>query len=128
MLFKKCAIGREDVSPAMRNYLIENGLLKKPRVELSMQKIIFFFKLIHACINLVSSHSATQALLSTELLQFYMDHGITINNMTKIIEYDVTDDLSAWVDAAAETRYLGTSSKEMKILGTLQKNCMKALV
>ena len=69
----------------------------------------------------VSSHYGEQLLLTTELLRFYMDYDVEISNVSKIVELDLTTDLSEWVDAVATLRYEGMTDPHKAILSKVQK-------
>jgi hypothetical protein len=68
-VFKNIDISRDDIGPTMCEYAEQVGELKKPR----------------RC--LISSYFAKQQLFSTNLLQWYIKHGIEVKNISLFIQF-----------------------------------------
>ena len=69
-VFKNASVTRYDIGPFMRQYAEEHDILSKPRV------------------MLVGSFRGVKVLLATPLLRWYLAHGLVVDRVYQIIEYE----------------------------------------
>ena len=69
-VFKNASVTRDDIGPFMRQYAEEHDILSKPRV------------------MLVGSFRGVKILLATPLLRWYLAHGLVVDRVYQIIEYE----------------------------------------
>ncbi len=102
---KKVEIGREDTGEIMQKYLEASNLYSKKRLQL------------------VQSHFARQAFYSTSLVQFYLEMGVKVSNVTLVIQYQPTADFWEFVMWGANLRLEASLSKnkDKEILGSCAK-------
>ena len=70
---------------------------------------------------LISGMDAKDVLLSTSLLQWYLEHGLIITHITEVIEFCKAHPFSEFVDEITRSRREGSRNKDKKILGDLMK-------
>ena len=73
-VFKNASVTRDDIGPFMRQYAEEYDILSKPRV------------------MLVGSFRGVKILLATPLLRWYLAHGLVVDRVYQIIEYERAGD------------------------------------
>ncbi len=102
---KKVEIGREDTGEIMQKYLEASNLYNKKRLQL------------------IQSHFARQAFYSTTLVQFYLEMGVKVSNVTLVVQYQPIADLWDFVMWGANLRLQASESKnkEKEILGSCAK-------
>ena len=71
-VFKNASVTRDDIGPFLRQYAEEHDILTKPRV------------------MLVGSFRGFNILPATPLLRWYLGHGLVVERVYKIIEYEPT--------------------------------------
>ena len=69
-VFKNASITRDDIGPFMRQYAEEHDILSKTRVMLAV------------------SFRGVKILLATPLLRWYLAHGLVVDRVYQIIEYE----------------------------------------
>ena len=69
-MFKNASVTRDDIGPFKRYYAEEHDILSKPRV------------------MLVGSFRGVKILLATPLLRWYLAHGLVMDRVYEIIEYE----------------------------------------
>ena len=69
-VFKNASVTRDDIGPFMRQYAEEHDILSKPRV------------------MLVGSFRGGKILLATPLLRWYLAHGLVVDRVYQVIEYE----------------------------------------
>ena len=69
-VFKNANVSRDDIGPFMRNYAEENDIMSTPRR------------------MLVGSYRGEKILLTTPLLQWYLVHGLVVDHVYQIVEYE----------------------------------------
>ena len=69
-IFKNTMVTRNDIGPFMRDYAEEHDIMSTPRR------------------MLVGSYRGDNILLSTPLLQWYLMHGLIVDHVYQIIEYE----------------------------------------
>ncbi|MCP4652814.1 MAG: hypothetical protein GY858_05465 [Candidatus Omnitrophica bacterium] len=102
---KKVEIGREDTGEIMQKYLEASNLYANKRLQL------------------IQSHFARQAFYSTSLVQFYLEMGVKVSNVTLVVQYQPTADLWEFVMWGANLRLEASLSKNKnkEIFGSCAK-------
>ncbi|MCP4393483.1 MAG: hypothetical protein GY804_04345 [Alphaproteobacteria bacterium] len=109
LFFHKAEVSREDVGSIMHEYLTRKKLLRKPRMEL------------------ISSHRGKRLLIATNLVQFYMEMGVKITNIDRLIQYELSGSMNPMVQKAVNLRFKA-SNDEQKVLGENIFNSHKNLI
>ena len=104
LVFKHAQITLDNCGEFMSTIAAADGLLKKPK-EL-----------------LISTHSAQQILLATPLIKFYLEQGLSINNISKIYQYRPVRCFSAFVATCQERRILGDIDPSKALYSRLYKD------
>jgi hypothetical protein len=68
-IFKNIDISIDDIGETMKQFAQETGQLQQPRR------------------SLISSYHATQQLFSSNLLKWYLDHGLEVSNVTLFVQF-----------------------------------------
>ncbi len=66
-IFKNATVTRDDIGPFMREYAEENDIISTPRR---------------------GSYHGDKILLATPLLQWYLAHGLVVDRVYQIVEYE----------------------------------------
>ena len=105
-VFKNASITRDDIGPFMRQYAEEHDILSKPRV------------------MLVGSFRGVKILLATPLLRWYLAHGLVVDRVYQIIEYEPNPCFRRFGESVSAARRAGdedpdkaTIADTMKLLG-----------
>ena len=69
-IFKNTTVTRDDIGPYMRQYAEEHNILTKPRR------------------MLVGSYRGDKILLTTPLLRWYIAHGLVVDHVYQVVEYE----------------------------------------
>ena len=69
-VFKNTTVTRDDIGPYMRQYAEEHNILTKPRR------------------MLVGSYRGDKILLTTPLLRWYIAHGLVVDHVYQVVEYE----------------------------------------
>ena len=69
-VFKTASVTRDDIGTFVRQYAEEHNILSKPRV------------------MLVGSFRGIKILLATPLLRWYVAHGLVVDHVYQVIEYE----------------------------------------
>ena len=69
-IFKNTTVTRNDIGPFMRDYAEEHDVMSAPRR------------------MLVGSYRGDKILLSTPLLQWYLVHGLIVDHVYQVVEYE----------------------------------------
>ena len=103
-IFKNCEVGREHISPLMREYCETTGSLKKPSR------------------LLISSYRAEQILLITPLLKYYLNLGLEVTKVHYIVEFpDHKPCFEKFADAVTNARRQGDKDPDSDILANTFK-------
>ena len=70
LVFKNASVTRDDIGPFMRHYAEEHDILTKPRV------------------MFVGRFRGVKILLATPLLRWHLAHGLVVDRLYQIIEYE----------------------------------------
>ena len=104
-IFKNVDVSFEDLSPHMQAYCRRHDLMKRPRR------------------TLISSYWASDVLLTTPLLRWYLKHGLVLSNVTELVEYYPQACFKSFGDTVSHFRRAadGDGTTENKIIGDLWK-------
>ena len=69
-VFKNANVSRDDIGPFMRNYAEEHDIMSTPRR------------------MLVGSYRGDKILLTTPLLRWYIAHGLVVDHVYQVVEYE----------------------------------------
>ena len=105
-VFKNASVTRDDIGPFMRQYAEEHEILSKPRV------------------MLVGSFRGVKILLATPLLRWYLAHGLVVDIVYQIIEYEPNPCFRRFGESVSTARRAGDEDPDrafiadtMKLLG-----------
>ena len=104
MVYRHYGVSRKDLEPWLQNYANENGLLKKPS------------KLLITC------HEATDILLATQMVKFYISKGLKITNISKIYQYRPMKCFEEFVKTCQEKRIAGDLDPSKALFANLFKS------
>ena len=102
-IFKNFYVGLQDIGPHMRDFAEKNHILKKPRR------------------LLISSFHLSKGPLITPLLQFYLEKGLVVSNVTWFIEYTPRKCFKSFVDTVVEARREGDKNKNSSVVAETMK-------
>ena len=97
-IFKNTEISREDVGAYTKRYAEEHDLLKKPTK------------------SLIGSYHASNYMVSTPLLQWYLKQGLKIDKVHLVVEYDPKKSFSSFVNHVSDMRRRGDDHSLSEIL------------
>ena len=90
-IFKNVEVGREDIGDLMEKFAVDNNLLSKP------QKM------------LIASYFADKLLLITPLSKWYINHGLEVTKIYKVLQYLTVKCFENFGLQVAEARRSGDS-------------------
>ena len=102
-VFKNISLMREDLGPFMRRYAEEHDIMKTPRR------------------MLVGSYCGDKILLATPLLRWYLDHGLEVLHVYKVVEYDPIPCFRRFGDAVSKARREGDVHQDKTIIADTMK-------
>ena len=94
-VFKNASVTRDDIGPFMRQYAEEHDILSKPRV------------------MLVGSFRGVKILLATPLLRWYLAHGLVVDRVYQIIEYEPNPCFRQFGESVSAARLAGDRGKSL---------------
>ena len=96
-IFKNVNIGREDLSPLMKNFAIKNNLYRSPQR------------------SLIGSMFGKKILVLTSLLKWYLDHGLKISKVYQIVQFKKHRCFREFGEAICDERRLGDADPSTKV-------------
>ena len=102
-VFKNASVTRDDIGPFMRQYAEENDILPKPRV------------------MLVGSFRGVKILLATPLLRWYLAHGLVVDRVYQIIEYEPNPCFRRFGESVSTARRAGDEDPDKAIIADTMK-------
>ena len=102
-VFKNASITRDDIGPFMRQYAEEHDILSKPRV------------------MLVGSFRGVKILLATPLLRWYLAHGLVVDRVYQIIEYEPNPCFRRFGESVSAARRAGDEDPDKAIIADTMK-------
>lgn len=107
-IFKNVHVSLKDLSPHMREFGEKNGFMKKPTR------------------LLIASYFGTKILLNTDLLKWYLDHGLEVTKIHQAVEYVPKRCFENFVQSGANYRRMGDTHPDKAIMASTYKlllNC-----
>ena len=105
-VFKNALVTRDDIDPYMRQYAEEYNILEK------------------ASRMLIGSYRGDKILLATPLLQWYLTHGLVVDRVYQVIEYEANPCFQRFGETVSTARRAGDANSDkaisadtMKLLG-----------
>ena len=102
-VFKNTSVTRDDIGPFMRQYAEEHDILTKPRV------------------MLVGSFRGVKILLATPLLRWYIAHGLMVDRVYQIIEYEPNPCFQRFGESVSAARRAGDEDPDKAIIADTMK-------
>ena len=102
-VFKNASVTRDDIGPFMRQYAEEHDILSKPRV------------------MLVGSFRDVKILLAILLLRWYLAHGLVVDRVYQIIEYEPNPCFRRFGESVSEARRAGDEDPDKAIIADTMK-------
>ena len=102
-IFKNTFVSREDIGPFMRKFAEENGIMSQPR------------KL------LIGSYFGQKILLSTDLIRWYIEHGLIVTKIYQCIEYIPRACFEPFAQMVSDSRRKGDRDPNCAILAQTYK-------
>ena len=97
-VLKNASVTRDDIGPFMRQYAEEHDILSKPRV------------------MLVGSFRGVNILLATPLLRWYLAHGLVVERVYQIIEYEPNLCFRRFGESVSTARRAGDEDPDKAII------------
>ena len=102
-VFKNTTVTRDDIGPYMRQYADEHNILTKPRR------------------MLVGSYRGDKILLTTPLLRWYIAHGLVVDHVYQVVEYEPKPCFRNFGESVSTARRNGDVDPEKAIIGDTMK-------
>ena len=102
-IFKNATVTRDDIGPFMREYAEENDIMSTPRR------------------MLVGSYHGENILLATPLLQWYLAHGLVVDRVYQIVEYERKPCFRQFGESVSAARRDGDADPDKAIIADTMK-------
>ena len=102
-IFKNTTVTRDDIGPFMRNYAEENDIMSTPRR------------------MLIGSYRGEKILLATPLLRWCLAHGLVVDHVYQIIEYEPKPCFQNFGDSVSAARRAGGADPDKAIIADTMK-------
>ena len=102
-IFKNVTVSRDDIGPFMRQYAEENDIMSAPRR------------------MLVGSFHGIKLLLATPLLRWYLAHGLVVDRVYQIIEYEPKPCFQNFGNSVSAARRAGDADPDKSIIADTMK-------
>ena len=102
-IFKNAKVSRDDIGPYMRQYAEENDIMSAPRR------------------MLVGSFHGIKLLLITPLLKWYLEHGLVVDHVYEIVEYERNACFQHFGESVSEARRAGDTDPNKAIIADTMK-------
>ena len=102
-VFKNPTITRDDIGPYMRQYAEEHNILTKPRRKL------------------VGSFRGDKILLTTPLLRWYIAHGLVVDHIYQVIEYEAKPCFQHFGESVSAARRAGDVDPDKAVIADTMK-------
>ena len=102
-VFKNVTVTRDDIGPFMRQYAEENDIMSAPRR------------------MLVGSFHGIKLLLATPLLRWYLAHGLVVDRVYQVVEYEPNPCFQRFGESVSAARRAGDSDPEKAIIADTMK-------
>ena len=102
-VFKNTTVTRDDNGPYMDQYAEEHNILTKPRR------------------MLVGSYRCDKNLLTTPLLRWYITHGLVVDHVYQVIEYEAKPCFQHFGESVSAARRAGDASPDKAVIADTMK-------
>ena len=102
-IFKNATVTRDDIGPYMRQYAEENDIMSTPRR------------------MLIGSYRGDKILLTTPLLRWYIAHGLVVDHVYQIIEYEPKPCFQNFGDSVSAARRAGDADPDKSFIADTMK-------
>ena len=102
-VFKNVTVTRDDIGPFMRQYAEENDIMSAPRR------------------MLVGSFHGIKLLLATPLLKWYLAHGLVVDRVYQVVEYEPNPCFQRFGESVSAARRAGDTDPEKAIIADTMK-------
>ena len=102
-IFKNVTVSRDDIGPYMRQYAEENDIMSAPRR------------------MLVGSFHGIKLLLATPLLRWYLAHGLVVDHVYQVVEYEPKPCFQNFGDSVSAARRAGDADPDKAIIADTMK-------
>ena len=102
-VFKNTFVSKDDIGDFMKNYADKHQLLSQPRR------------------SLIGSMFGKQLVFATPLLKWYLAQGLTVSNVTLVVEYDPSACFRDFGDRVSNARREGELDPSKSIIGEIFK-------
>ena len=102
-VFKNTTVTRDDIGPYMRQYAEEHNILTKPRR------------------MLVGSYRGDKILLTTPLLRWYIAHGLVVDQVYQVVEYEPKPCFRNFGESVSTARRNGDVDPDKAIIADTMK-------
>ena len=102
-VFKNASVTRDDIGPFMRQYAEEHDMLSAPRR------------------MLVGSYHGDKILLSTPLLRWYLAHGLVVDHVYQVVEYEPKPCFQRFGESVSAARRAGDADPDKAIIADTMK-------
>ena len=102
-IFKNANVSRDDIGPYMRQYAEENDIMSTPHR------------------MLVGSYRGEKILLTTPLLQWYMAHGLVVDHVYQVVEYERKPCFRNFGESVSSSRRAGDVDPDKAIIADTMK-------
>ena len=102
-IFKNVTVSRDDIGPYMRQYAEENDIMSAPRR------------------MLVGSYRGDKILLTTPLLRWYIAHGLVVDHVYQVVEYERKPCFRNFGESVSTARRNGDVDPDKSIIADTMK-------
>ena len=102
-IFKNTTVTRDDIGPFMRQYAEEHDIMSTPRR------------------MLVGSFHGIKLLLATPLLRWYLAHGLVVDRVYQIVDYEPNPCFQRFGESVSAARRAGDADPEKAIIADTMK-------
>ena len=102
-IYKNTMVTRDDIGPSMQQYAIDHDIMSTPRRKL------------------VASYYGDKILLITPLLKWYLEHGLVVDHVYEIVEYERNACFQHFGESVSEARRAGDTDPNKAIIADTMK-------
>ena len=102
-IYKNTMVTRDDIGPSMQQYAIDHDIMSTPRR------------------MLVASYRGDKILLITPLLKWYLEHGLVVDHVYEIVEYERNACFQHFGESVSEARRAGDTDPNKAIIADTMK-------
>ena len=102
-IYKNTMVTRDDIGPSMQQYAIDHDIMSTPRR------------------MLVASYRGDKILLITPLLKWYLEHGLVVDHVYEIVEYERNACFQHFGESVSKARRAGDTDPNKAIIADTMK-------